>query len=633
LDREDGVETIAAPVGEGSANGRVSELVSPVASYLERLHARYATLDDGEVATYIPELAKVDPSLFGICLATVDGATYEVGDSRRPFTIQSVSKPLTYGLVLEDHGEEAVRARIGVEPTGDAFNSISLAPVTGTPLNAMVNSGAITAVSLVGELAGLSPFDRILDTYSRYAGRPLTVDVAVCRSESETGHRNRAIAHLLRNSSVLDDDPEPVVQRYFRQCAVLVTCRDLGLIAATLANGGVNPVTGERVARAETVRRVLSVMTSCGMYDSAGEWLYAVGIPAKSGVSGGVLAVLPGRLGLAVFSPPLDARGNSVRGVKVCEDVSRDLGLHLVQPGGRAAPAIRARHGVSQVWSKRVRTDRHRAVLRAVGSRAAVLELQGEISFTAAESVIRAVVGDAAHLDLLVLDFRRVGHVDEHAVPALVELARGFVGAGGKLALSGARRHDNLLNALEDALGDSESCSVLAELDLALEWCENELLRLAASELDPASVALRDHELLGGLTAGQVETLERLLEKRRFERGEQVVRKGDAADALLLVTSGHLSVTLRVPDGGTRRLATVSAGMTLGELAIVGRERRTADVWADTHVECFVLTADVLDGLAATDPDLKCVLLENLLRIASRHARRANEELAQLASA
>jgi glutaminase len=631
-DRKDEEDTISGQAPTQSLNGgRPSDLASPVASYLDRLHARYAGLADGGVATYIPELAKADPQWFGICLATIDGAVYETGDTRLPFTIQSISKPLTYGLVLEDRGEEAVQSRIGVEPTGDAFNSISLAP-TGTPLNAMVNSGAITAVSLVAEHAGSSPFERILDTFSRYAARPLTVDEAVYRSESATGHRNRAIAHLLRNAAVLNDDPEPVLQRYFRQCAVLVSCRDLGVIAATLANDGVNPITGERAAGAATVRRVLSVMTSCGMYDSAGEWLYAVGIPAKSGVSGGVLAVLPGRLGVAVFSPPLDARGNSIRGVRVCEDLSRDLGLHLMQPGGRAAPPIRSRHNLAQLSSKRRRTERQRSVLRTVGARAAVFELQGELSFTAAESVIRAVVSDFDRRELLLLDLRRVGRVGDPAVPALVDLCRVFVEAGGRVALSSAGLHANLTGALEQELSDG-SIWLFADLDRALEWSEDELLLAAGAELGPSSFALRDHELLRGLAASQITALQPVLERRRFEHGEQVVRNGDRADALFLITRGHLSVSRELPDGGSRRLATVSAGMTLGELAIAGRGTRTADVWADTPVECYVLTADAFDELGRTDPALKCVLLENLLRIASRHARHTNEELVQIASA
>lgn len=313
------VKTASRRAGSRPVGVADERLASPITAYLERLHARHRPVAEGRVATYIPALATADPAWFGICLVTADGAIYEAGDTRQPFTIQSISKPLAYGLVLEQQGEAAVRDRVGVEPTGDAFNSISLAPDTGTPFNPMINAGAIAIASLVRGQNGSRPLEIVLDAYSRYAGRPLTIDQTVYESESATGHRNRAIAHLLRNSGVIAADPEQALQLYFQQCSVLVDCRDLAVMAATLANGGINPLTGLRVARDETVRSVLTVMTSCGMYDFAGEWLYSVGLPAKSGVSGGMLAVLPGQFGIGVFSPLLDSRGNSVRGVRVCQ--------------------------------------------------------------------------------------------------------------------------------------------------------------------------------------------------------------------------------------------------------------------------------------------------------------------------
>jgi len=318
---------------------------SPIQDYLERLHRSHADLREGEVATYIPELAKANPEWFGICVATTDGQVYEVGDARQPFTIQSISKPFTYGLALEDRGVDAVLARIGVEPTGDAFNSISLAPTTGCPLNPMINAGAIAAASLV---AGDSPpdrFTRLLGAYSLYAGRALEVDRAVYESERSTGHRNRAIGHMLRNFDIVDGDPELALDLYFRQCSVSVDCRDLSIMAATLANGGLNPLSGERAIRADLVEKILSVMTTCGMYDYAGEWLYGIGIPAKSGVAGGILVVLPGQVGIGIFSPRLDGRGNSVRGIRVCADLSRDFELQF--PARRARLAVR---DSSTVW-------------------------------------------------------------------------------------------------------------------------------------------------------------------------------------------------------------------------------------------------------------------------------------------
>jgi glutaminase len=273
---------IASP-RRGDLVESVVELPSPIRSCLQRLYDRYAGLREGAVATYIPELAKADPEWFAICIVTIDGHVYEIGDSRQLFTIQSISKPFTYGLALEDNHSAVVRDRIGVEPTGDAFNAISLAPGTGRPFNPMINAGAIAATSLIAGHSSEDKFGRLLGMLSLYAGRALAIDESIYESERATGHRNRAIGHLLRNFDVLSSDPEPCVDLYFRQCSVAVTCRDLGLMAATLANGGVNPQTGERAVRESIVPEVLSIMSTCGMYDYAGEWMYRVGLPAKSG--------------------------------------------------------------------------------------------------------------------------------------------------------------------------------------------------------------------------------------------------------------------------------------------------------------------------------------------------------------
>src|SRR5204862_4646762 len=221
-----------------------------------------------------------------------------------------------------------VITKVGMEPTGDAFNSISLEPGTGRPRNPMINAGAIATTALI---AGKSPqikLRRLLDMFGAFAGRELLLDDAVYRSESETGHRNRAIGYMLRNFDILVEDPNPAVELYFQQCSVSVNCHDLGVIAATLANRGINPITGKQAIRGEYVESVLSVMGSCGMYDYAGEWLYRVGMPAKSGVAGGIIAVLPGQLGIGVFSPLLDNHYNSIRGVQVCNELSRHFDLH-----------------------------------------------------------------------------------------------------------------------------------------------------------------------------------------------------------------------------------------------------------------------------------------------------------------
>jgi glutaminase len=354
-----------------------ARVASPVEAFLRSLHERFRSLESGTVATYIPELARADPGWFGISVATADGHVYEVGDTRQPFTIQSISKPFVYGLALEDRGKAAVLASIGVEPTGDAFNEISLESSTGRPRNPMINAGAITATSLILGSSLEDRWQRLLTLFSLYAGRSLAQSDVVYRSERDTGHRNRAISHMLRNFSIIERDPEPDLDLYFRQCSIEVDCRDLSIMGATLATGGANPLTRERVLRPDNVDEVLSVMTTCGMYDYAGEWVYRVGLPAKSGVSGGIVAVMPGQLAVAVFSPKLDERGNSVRGVAVCEALSEELELHFLRAPRPAVSSLRSRLTARTFPSKRKRHDGERAVLSAIREHSGYLAFAG----------------------------------------------------------------------------------------------------------------------------------------------------------------------------------------------------------------------------------------------------------------
>ena len=269
----------------------------PVWQYLQTLHDKHKANRTGRLANYIPELDRVDPDQFGISFVTMDGYIYEAGDANALFTIQSVSKAIIYALALEDHGREEVLRKIGVEPSGEAFNSIVFDEKNNRPFNPMVNAGAIASTALVKGASHAERLERILDMFQNFAGRRLTMDEAVYRSESSTGHRNRAIAFLELNSGMIGGNVEDHLDLYFRQCSLLVNTVDLAIIGATLANGGVNPLTGERAVAAEHIRSVLSVMNTCGMYDYAGGWQFDVGLPAKSGVGGGISAVLPGHLG------------------------------------------------------------------------------------------------------------------------------------------------------------------------------------------------------------------------------------------------------------------------------------------------------------------------------------------------
>lgn len=299
---------------------------------LEELYERYKTLDEGRVANYIPELAKADPSLFGISVVTCDGRTFSVGDAERAFTIQSVSKPFVYAMALEDFGREAVHQRVGVEPTGDPFNAIELDQLSKRPLNPMVNAGAMATSSLIRGENPSDRFNRLLAFFARFTGKPMAADMSVFLSEKATGHRNRAIAHLMLNFGILDPNVEETLDFYFQQCSLLVDSQNLATMAATLANRGVNPVTGVRALKPEYIKDILTVMFTCGLYDFAGEFAYTTGLPAKSGVGGGMIAVSPGRAGIGIYSPLLDEHGTPIRAVKVCEELSSRFGLHVFQP-------------------------------------------------------------------------------------------------------------------------------------------------------------------------------------------------------------------------------------------------------------------------------------------------------------
>ena len=605
---------------------------SPVSAYVEQLHRRFLDLTAGEVASYIPELAKVDPSGFGIVLATVDGRLYEVGDTRRAFTIQSISKPLVYGIALEDCGAARVRATVGAEPTGDAFNSISLEAGTGRPLNPMINAGAIACSSLVGGDTREARLARVVDAVSAYAGRPLSVDEAVFESERETGHRNRAIGHMLRNYDIVTDDPDAALELYFKQCSLLIDCRDLALMAATLANGGLHPLTRQRAVKAEFVGPILSLMSTCGMYDFAGEWMLRVGMPAKSGVGGGIIAVLPGQLGIGVYSPRLDARGNSVRGVKVCEALAGELGLHFTQPQRASAAAVRARYTLASVRSKRRRPVAESRLLDEHGSGAAVWELQGDLRFPTVERVLREVVDAGSTLRFVVLDFKRVELVDAAAGRLLARLIDACAARGQHVVLTRVRRGE-LLAGFDADLDPrhARALSFQPQLDLGLEWCERELIaRHVPARSTPATADLADHQLCAGMRSEDVAELARRLVACRFPAGAVILRCGEPADALYLLMRGEVSVVVELPQGASKRLSTLSAGMVFGESAMLSGGRRSADVRADAEVECFALGVDLLADLERERPNLVIRLLHNLLRATASTAVRLTAEVAAL---
>ena len=315
---------VSPAAGQGKAD---------VQAAVDAAHAKYKGLQEGKNADYIPALAKVDPNLFGVAVVTADGKLYTAGDLKTEVSIQSISKVFTMAQVIQEQGLDSVAKRIGVDATGARFNSIiaieGVRSVVGTgapEMNPLVNPGAISATSMVTGATADEVWKKIIGFHNDSAGRSLSVLQDVYKSESDTNQRNQAIGALMFAYGYIKSNWQQAVDLYTRQCSIGVNVKDLATMAATLASGGRNPLTGKQVMDAAKVPGVLAVMATAGLYDDSGKWLYATGLPAKSGVGGGIIAVAPGKFGIAVISPPLDDAGNSVRAQKAIADISNALG-------------------------------------------------------------------------------------------------------------------------------------------------------------------------------------------------------------------------------------------------------------------------------------------------------------------
>ena len=318
-----GMTSSCISTGHLPPSERVSALVADA-------HARFKSIDDGKVADYIPALAKAARELFAVCVVETSGTTHESGDSGHAFSIQSLSKPFVFALVCESLGEDQARAKLGVNSTGLPFDSVvAIEHARGGTTNPMVNAGAIAAASLAPGINAEAKWMFIQDGLSRFAGRNLVLNREVYESEAATNQRNQGIANLLQSYGRIYFDPLQATDVYTRQCSLDVTARDIAVMSASLANGGVNPITKERVIDGSHCRHVLAVMVTAGLYETSGDWLYDTGLPGKSGVSGGIVAVAPGKGGLGTFAPPLDEAGNSVRGQLAAIFLAERLGLNL----------------------------------------------------------------------------------------------------------------------------------------------------------------------------------------------------------------------------------------------------------------------------------------------------------------
>jgi glutaminase len=315
----------------------LAQTPAEIQAALDATYAKYKDLKEGKNADYIPALAKVDSNIYGIALVTTDGKVYTAGDIKSQVSIQSISKVFTLAKVMEEQGPEAIAKTIGVDATGMRFNSIvsiefSQKVLGGPEMNSLVNPGAIATTSMVKGSTRDEVWKSILDYYSDFAGRPLTVDQEVFKSEADTNQRNQAIGYLMYAYGYIKANPLQATDVYTEQCSVAVNAKDLAMMAATLANAGKNPVSGKQLMKAANVPHVLAVMATAGLYDDSGKWLYRTGLPGKSGVGGGLIAVSPGKFGIAVVSPPLDDAGNSVKAQKAIADISNALGGNPYAP-------------------------------------------------------------------------------------------------------------------------------------------------------------------------------------------------------------------------------------------------------------------------------------------------------------
>ncbi len=362
---------------------------TPVSDYLEHVLDEVRDIDEGEVEEGLPHIDVKDPTELAAAVCTVTGNVYTAGDAEVTFTMQSISKAFVYGLALQELGREKVFETVGTEASGEPFNELSLGRETNRPMNPMINAGAIAVNQLInGEDSSVEDRTEIIRAFlSELAGRELKVNEEILDSELADSDRNLAIAHMLASHGVIHDDPREAVISYQRQCSIEVTVKDLAVMSATLANGGVQPVTGKKVLDADACRLALAMMGTAGMYDGSGRWMSTVGIPAKSGVSGGLIGTLPGQLGLSTLSPRLNPQGNSVRGVKIFEQFSEEMGLHLMASDPIGTHAVRA--------------------IETEGEETTV-QLQGSIHFAAAERALDKLSDYDFDCQRIVLDVSRV---------------------------------------------------------------------------------------------------------------------------------------------------------------------------------------------------------------------------------
>lgn len=617
-------------------------MISPLHRYLSEMLENLRPMTSGTVNPVTEVATSPDINKVGLTITTVNGHQYSSGDTDHKFAIQSIAKVFAYGLALDDLGPTEVGKKVDVEPSGDPFNEISLQQNTGRPANPMINAGAIATVGLIKGKGGTDRITRISRHMKLAAeGSPGDLDInrTVYHAENIGGHRNRALAWLLRSFEIIDSDPEPVVQDYFLECSTDITTENLSMMAATLANKGVNPVTGREVFSEETTRQVLAVMMTCGMYDAAGNWMIDIGLPAKSGVDGGIMVVVPGQLGIGVYSAPLDNHGNSVRGAAAIRRVTRDLGLHYADAAPLGGSTLRAHYSLADASLGVVRSTELSRITSQFGDRCQILEVSGDLGFAETETMARTIVEMEEDVSMVIIDFQGVDDYGRAAIlmlasltsswrdngkdiifidwgESLVESLLEYTSVRDDLYLPDPREKAKAASAGQiDLPWDAESieAEITGEFRLfdnrsaALEWAELRLAQRYAREILQTDDSPREPEtapVFEFLNDRDVNELSGYMELRSYTADTVIRRVGQPFGGLYFVRSGRVELAAEGQGDARYRHVYLSPGTTFGEFALSYTGRQLTTIRAVDDVEVLVLSAQKIASIEKTNPQL-----------------------------
>ncbi len=602
-----------------------SSISLPLDIFLKNIYSKILLNKSGKTADYIPELSRVNPDQFGVALASSDGYIHEIGDSLKEFTIQSISKAFAYSLALELVGEKEVNKIIGVEPSGEAFNSIRFQN-DNRPFNPMINAGAIACTALISSVEKSKAFERIQKIMSDFAGRNLNLDEKVFISENSTGDRNRAIAWLLKNNKIIKTDVEQSLLNYFKQCSLLVSAKDLAIMGATLACNGINPVTKKRVISVENALKTMSIMVSSGMYDYSGEWVYRVGFPAKSGVGGGIIAALPSQFGLGTFSPALDQQGNSVRGIEVCKKVSSHYNLHILEIEGNIKDSVFANYDLQNIRSSTERKERNIKILQKFGSRVSVYELAGSINFMAVDYIVRKL-SELVEKEFIILSMRKVSQLSAGADKLLESFIQTFNSLNTKIIFSDIKLNSPIWKKIYKALENIEDNQrrLFENNNDAIRWVEDFLIqKYSTDEKVSKDINLEEQFLLTGLSKSELYFLKERMIEKKLKKNVTIISKGDMSDGVYFLQSGKVDISINT----NQSLTILNAGTCFGEFSLIDpKSKRSANVTTLTECFCLYLPLKILDSIKLTNKNIMEILLKNLALLLMKRLKNSNSKI------